>query len=150
MAERDRRPIPAARIEYTIPNATTGEDWASIETVYGNLAAPTATLVVPARQATTVVALINDAHRHLNTAIDKLTTNDPTWRHHISRVASDADELSRTGGRPPKPKGMSAAERQADYFNKTGSLEETARAFDVSEETVVRNLGRARRIASGQ
>jgi hypothetical protein len=124
----DERPTPAARILYTVPNVTTGEDWATIETVNGNLAAPIAHLGVPAAKAPTVVALINDAHRHLGVAIEKLCENDAGWRDHISRVALATDKLQRLG-RPRVSK-----EQMVRYRQKHGT-DAAVRKYNVAAGT---------------
>jgi hypothetical protein len=145
-----KRGLSSARILYTFPNVTTGEDWALVDTVGSTAAAPIVQLCVPLRHARTVVALINDAHRHLAAALEAYLADDPAWRGHISRVACATDELKRIAGRPPLPRGMTAAERQAEYFHRTGSLAKTARKFKVKEQTVIRNVDRAAKPDNGQ
>jgi hypothetical protein len=139
-----------ARVLYTVPNITTGEDWACIEVFGGHPATMVTHLGVPVRQADIVVALINDAHRHLDAALKAYTADDPAWRGHVSRVACATDELKRMRGAPRKPRGRSAPELQAEYLARTGSLEKTARHFKVKEMTVLRNVERAAAKAVGQ
>lgn len=126
---------PVARVEYTTHNITTDEEWARI-----TIAPLTSEVWAPARQAETIVALVNDAHSHLQAALEALTGDDPSWRDHISRAALATDELQRMG-RPRQSK-----EEVVRLADRRGT-DEACRRYGITPGTIDRYRSGLKKLA---